>query len=153
MVLDGNDYRTMPGPPIGLVVDTTPTAVATPVPSVPVEPEVPEVLAQEASTQGEVIGGVLLTTYTCVGDGTGAYCGTMASGQQVHRGAAACGYVWEFGQQFRIVGDPYQGTVYTCLDRGLGPWLWVDVWFYSYWDEGRPWRIQLPQYIEVELLP
>ena len=99
---------------------------------------------------GETIDGVALTFYTCVGDSTGQYCGIMASGQTVHRGAAACGYFWEFGQRFRILADPHEGMVYTCLDRGAGPYLWVDVWFNDA-TEGRAWRNQLPVYVTVEM--
>ena len=75
----------------------------------------------------------------------------MACGLAVHRGAAACGYAWPLGTRFRIVGDPLD-MVYTCHDRGLGPYLWVDVWFYDV-TEGRAWRNHLPPTVTVELLP
>lgn len=94
--------------------------------------------------------GVALTHYGCVGDGTGSYCGVMASGQTVHDGAAACGYAWELGQRFVILGDP-SGRTYTCLDRGLGPWLWVDVWHYNAAAEGAAWRANFGQHVMVEL--
>lgn len=102
---------------------------------------------------GTLVSGVELTVYTCLGDSTGAYCpggAEMACGGDVHRGAAACGWQWECGQRFRIIGDP-QGMVYTCLDRG-GAVTGIDVWFYDYYAEGRPWRIRLPQPVTVELL-
>ncbi len=77
----------------------------------------------------------------------------MAGGEQVHRGAVACGYAWELGQRLRIIGDPLD-MVYTCKDRGGGlAWLHVDVWFMDYYAEGRPWRVQLGQPVSVELLP
>lgn len=77
----------------------------------------------------------------------------MAGGEQVHRGAVACGYAWPLGQRLRIVGDPL-GMIYTCKDRGGGlDWYHVDVWFMDYYAEGRPWRVQLPQPVTVELLP
>lgn len=76
----------------------------------------------------------------------------MYSGQAVHRGAAACGWAWELGTRFRILGDPYPDMVYTCLDRGGGPNLWVDVWFYDV-TKGRTWRNHLPLAVTVELLP
>lgn len=55
----------------------------------------------------------------------------MADGEDVHEGAAACGYAWELGTRFTLEGDP-TGRTYVCEDRGLGPWLWVDLFF---WDE------------------
>ena len=75
----------------------------------------------------------------------------MACGGPVHRGAAACGWQWECGQRFRIVGDPL-GMVYTCEDRGSAV-TGIDVWFMDYDAEGRPWRRLLPQPVTVELLP
>lgn len=100
---------------------------------------------------GALVDGVALTFYSCVGDNTGQYCGTMASGQTVYPGAAACGYAWDLGQRFRILGDPYADTIYACRDRGNGPNLWVDVWFNDA-TEGRTWRSHLPQYVTVEMM-
>jgi len=97
---------------------------------------------------------VALTFYVCVGAPAGfqdGYCGRMASGTEVHRGAAACGYAWSLGTQFTIDGDP-TGLVYTCKDRGLGPAEWVDIWFYDY-AEGRAWRNQFPIYVTVRFQP
>lgn len=115
----------------------------------------PTALAEAESAargiEGALVSGVALTFYTCVGDSTGRYCGAMASGQIVLRGAAACGHAWETGTRFRILGDPYLDMVYTCLDRGGGPNLWVDVWFYDA-TEGRIWRNHLPQYVTVEVM-
>ncbi len=105
--------------------------------------------------EGTVVDGIPLTVYSCYGDSTGSYCpwgNEMACGGAVHRGAAACGYQWACGQQFRILGDPYPDMVYTCLDRG-GAVTGIDVWFMGYETEGRTWRNHLPQYVAVELLP
>ena len=105
---------------------------------------------------GTLVSNVQLTIYSCLGDSTGAYCpdgNAMYSGQQVHRGAAACGWQWPIGQRFRIVGDPYVDMVYTCLDRG-GAVTGIDVWFYDAHDVvTQAWRAALPDYVTVELLP
>lgn len=66
---------------------------------------------------------VLVTFYTCP-----PFCGTMASGATVYEGAAACGYAWDLGTRFTLEGDP-TARVYVCEDRGLGPWLWIDIFF------------------------
>ena len=50
-----------------------------------------------------------------IGDG-GGWCGSMANGQVVYEGAAACS-PQNMGQQFTIVGDPNART-YTCADTG-----------------------------------
>lgn len=76
----------------------------------------------------------------------------MYSGQQVHRGAIACGWQWGIGQRLRIIGDPYEDMIYTCLDRG-GAVTGIDVWFYDYHDpETQAWRNALPWKVTVELL-
>lgn len=161
-VTSDSSWSAHPGPPVGHVQPTpipapaptsppTPGQTDAPEPPVPVPQPVPAPEREPEGAIGETVGGVTLTFYTCVGDSTGAYCGTMASGQPVHRGAAACGYAWEMGQRFRILRDPNPGTIYTCLDRGGGPNLWVDLWFYDV-TEGRAWRNQLPRYVTVELL-
>lgn len=62
----------------------------------------------------------------------------MASGQVVYEGAVACGYSWALGTRIEIEGDP-TGRVYVCEDRGLGPYYWLDVFFWEYAD-GRAWR-------------
>ncbi len=54
----------------------------------------------------------------------------MAGGATVYEGAAACGYAWELGTRFTLEGDPTM-RIYVCEDRGLGPWLWVDIFFWS----------------------
>jgi len=60
-----------------------------------------------------------ITGYYCefdsgyYGDG-GNFCGTMANGEIVHEGAAACGPSYEFGTVFEIEG---YGEV-TCKDTG-----------------------------------
>ncbi len=78
---------------------------------------------------------VAVTFYSCEG---GGFCGTMANGVQVYEGASACGYAWPLGTRFTLEGDPTERT-YVCEDRGLGPWLWVDIFF---WDEadGYAWQ-------------
>ena len=91
-----------------------------------------------------------LTFYTCIG-GYGAYCGTMANGQVVFPGAAACGYAFMLGQRFQIVDDP-TGRIYECCDRGLGPYWWIDIWFYDI-AEGQAWRNQLGNPVTIRLLP
>lgn len=53
--------------------------------------------------------------------------GTMASGNHVHLGAAACSRWLPLGTRLRLP----DGWVVTCEDRGLGDryWKgWVDVW-------------------------
>ena len=52
----------------------------------------------------------------------------MASGAQVYEGASAGGYAWPLGTRFTLEGDPTL-RIYICEDRGLGPWLWVDIFF------------------------
>jgi len=97
---------------------------------------------------------VALTFFVCVGAPAGfddGYCGRMANGETVHDGAAACGYRFQIGDRFRIVGDS-NARVYTCEDRGLGASLWIDVWFYDY-ASGRAWRNTFPKYVTVEMVP
>ena len=122
-------------------------------PSVPVVPPPVEAsVVEDVPATGSIVNAVPLTFYICVGAPAGyddGYCGGMASGTGVYRGAAACGYAWPLGTQFTIEGDP-TGLVYTCEDRGLGPSQWVDVWFYDY-VEGRAWRNQLPKYVTMEV--
>ena len=82
-----------------------------------------------------------LSFYLCSYDGLppgydAGYCGTQADGSVVHPGGVACGYAWALGTRLLIEGDP---TVYTCTDRGLGAYRWVDVFFYDY-ASGRAWR-------------
>ena len=110
---------------------------------------------------GTLVSGVQLTIYSCLGDSTGSYCPggqAMYCGQQVYRGAAACGWQWgdivmECGQRFRIIGDPIEDMVYTCEDRGSAV-TGIDVWFYDYYaPETQAWRAALPGQVTVELLP
>jgi hypothetical protein len=91
---------------------------------------------------------VWITFFACQGDG---YCGTMANGQVVHEGAAACGGGMALGQRFTIRNDP-TGRVYECTDRGLGSWWWVDIWFPAAAD-GYAWVAQVGNYGTVRLLP
>jgi hypothetical protein len=62
----------------------------------------------------------------------------MAGGATVYEGAAACGYAWQLGARFTLEGDP-TGRIYVCEDRGLGPWLWADIFFWKEAD-GYPWQ-------------
>jgi hypothetical protein len=102
--------------------------------------EVAAARAQEASIAApalevwqvpQIAGGTVLpstvTFYSCIGNG---FCGTMANGQQVFTGAAACSYDLPYGTRFVLNGDP-SGRVFVCLDRGALSPTWVDVWFYD----------------------
>ena len=89
---------------------------------------------------------VAITIFACEGDG---YCGAMANGRVVHEGAAACGYSFELGQRFHVLGDP-TGREYICSDRGLGPYHWVDIWFQTA-EEGYAWLSQTGDYGTVIL--
>lgn len=97
---------------------------------------------------------VALTFYVCSGSPAGyqdGYCGVMAGGATVYEGAAACGSGFDLGQRFSIVGDPTE-RVYKCEDRGRGPLMWIDVFWWDY-DAGRAWRNQFAQSVELEVLP
>lgn len=114
--------------------------------------DVPPALPSLAATPTTpVVAGTLkvhLTFYVCQGAPPGqSYCGTMASGNTVYEGAAACGDGMALGERFRIVGDPTRRT-YTCEDRGAGPYWWVDVFWYDY-ASGQPWRNQFGQDVEI----
>ena len=90
-----------------------------------------------------------ITYYYCTqtsgggaGDG-GGFCGSMRNGQVVHQGAASCAGA-NFGQRFRVVGDP-TGLVYTCKDTGGGVGAeHRDIWFatsdeaFSWWKTVAP---------------
>jgi hypothetical protein len=99
-----------------------------------------------------------ITYYYCVpgadprshGDG-GGYCGTMANGQVVFEGAAAC-RPGLLGQRFRIEGDPTQ-RVYVCTDTG-GSVLQDhrDIWFMNS-DDGYAWWSALGDRAFIEILP
>jgi hypothetical protein len=56
------------------------------------------------------------SSYWCVGDSTGSYCGFGASGISVHLGMVAC-RASEMGRQFTVEG---YDAVWTCEDTG-GP--------------------------------
>lgn len=97
------------------------------------------------ATVGEAVS-VSITFYTCP-----PYCGAMANGQPVYEGAAACGYAFELGQRFRILGDP-TGRTYLYADRGLGGYWWVDI-FFAEETAGRAWARQVGTRGTIELLP
>jgi 3D (Asp-Asp-Asp) domain-containing protein len=113
----------------------------------PVEPEL------ERRTRLETT----VTYYYCVpgdepasiGDG-GGYCGTMANGERVHAGAAACA-AQHLGQRFRIEGDP-TARAYTCSDTG-GSVLndHRDIWFPTS-DEGYAWWVTVGARAFIEIL-
>lgn len=84
---------------------------------------------------GTRIPGAHATFYSCIGNG---FCGTMANGQQVFAGAAACSADLPFGTRFVLANDP-AGRVFVCLDRGALAPTWVDVWFYDAYD-GWTWQ-------------
>ena len=153
-------------------LDATPTPSPIPIPPTPApsttprlhdagEPPVPEpkptpTPTPERATEPAAGARVdaTLTFYVCSGSPPGfqeGYCGITASGQPVYEGGAACGYAMPLGATFTIEGDP-TGRTYTCIDRGLGPHWWVDIFFWTY-AEGRAWRDQLPQYVTVEMTP
>jgi hypothetical protein len=46
----------------------------------------------------------------------------------VFEGAAACSSNLPMGTRLKIEGDP-TGRVYECLDRGMLPATWIDVYF------------------------
>ena len=88
----------------------------------------PAAVAAPVASEPEVE--VFVTAYYCeqvagwpLGDG-GGYCGSMANGETVHSGAAACGSSWELGTVLDISGGV--GRV-TCKDRGYLGASQVDV--------------------------
>ena len=104
----------------------------------------------EPGSQGVETLDAYVSFYACQGDQTGAYCGRMANGRIVHPGAAACGYAFELGRRFRIMGDP-TGRTYLCEDRGLGPYVWVEPWFQTA-AEGWAWLKKVGTQAVVEVL-
>jgi len=98
-----------------------------------------------------------ITYYFCVpglnpashGD-LGGYCGSMANGEVVHEGAAAC-LPRHLGQRFRITGDP-AGRIYTCTDTG-GSVLndHRDIWFMNS-DEGYAWWLAVGERAVIEII-
>lgn len=81
-----------------------------------------------------------ITIYGCTGPG-GGFCGGMAAGVKVFEGAAACSSNLPFGTRLRIQGDP-TGRIYECLDRGMLPATWIDV-FFENTSEGIAWASSL----------
>ena len=77
----------------------TPTPTATPEPTATAEPE--GTILEARITYFYCNQGAIAAS---IGDG-GGWCGHMANGEIVHEGAAACSRD-NFGQRFRIVGDP-----------------------------------------------
>ena len=90
-----------------------------------------------------------ITYYYCTQTGTGGagdgggFCGSMSNGQVVHAGAASCAAA-NFGQRFRVAGDPNE-TIFTCKDTGGGVSAeHRDIWFatsgeaYAWWRQVAP---------------
>ncbi|MGE3857241.1 MAG: hypothetical protein AB7G21_09840 [Dehalococcoidia bacterium] len=101
---------------------------------------------------------VPVTYYYCTqtagggaGDG-GGFCGAMRNGQVVHRGAASCSGA-NFGQRFRVVGDP-TAQVYTCKDTGGGVHNeHRDIWFATSDEAFSWWKTVAPSgYATIEVL-
>ena len=95
------------------------------------------------SASGYAVGTVInarITIYGCTGRG-GGFCGGMSSGIRVFEGAAACSNDMPFGTKFTIEGDP-TGRTYECLDRGVLPTPWVDI-FFNDTEAGIAWAGQL----------
>lgn len=99
-----------------------------------------------------------ITYYYCTqtsgggaGDG-GGFCGHMRNGQIVHRGAASCSGA-NFGQRFRVVGDP-SGLVYTCKDTGGGVGAeHRDIWFATSDEAFTWWKTVAPGgYATIEVI-
>ncbi|MYE46360.1 MAG: hypothetical protein F4X25_06330 [Chloroflexi bacterium] len=75
----------------------------------------------------------------------------MANGEVVHEGAAACSRE-NFGQRFRIIGDPLD-RIYTCKDTGSAvDGEHRDIWFENS-DDGYNWSQQVGDFAQVEILP
>jgi hypothetical protein len=81
-----------------------------------------------------------ITIYGCTGPG-GGFCNHMASGGVAFEGAAACSTNLPFGTKLQIAGDP-TGRTYECLDRGMLPATWIDVYFADTSD-GMAWQSSL----------
>jgi len=101
---------------------------------------------------------VPVTYYYCTqqagggaGDG-GGFCGAMRNGQIVHAGAASCSGA-NFGQRFRILGDPTQ-LIYTCKDTGGGVGAeHRDIWFANSDEAYTWWRTVAPAgYATIEVV-
>lgn len=130
---------------------STPTPTVTPTPTATPEP------TATAEPEGEVVE-ARITYFYCrqgtiargIGDG-GGWCGQMANGETVHEGAAACSRN-NFGQRFRIIGDPLD-RIYTCKDTGgLVDGEDRDIWFENS-DDGYNWSQQVGDFAQVEILP
>lgn len=102
----------VPQPASTPIPTPTPTPVAVPIPT-----------PSPAPIPGPQTMGANITFYACP-----PFCGTMASGEKVFEGAAACGGALTRNQVFRIQGDP---TVreYICKDTGHLGWNHVDIFF------------------------
>ncbi len=123
----------------------TPTPTATPEPTATAEPEGAIIEARITyfyCNQGEIAAGI--------GDG-GGFCGRMANGETVHEGAAACSRE-NFGQRFRIIGDPLDLT-YTCKDTGGAVHgEQRDIWFDNS-DDAVNWAAVVGDRAQIEILP
>jgi hypothetical protein len=99
-----------------------------------------------------------ITYYYCTqtsgggaGDG-GGFCGHMRNGEVVHAGAASCSGA-NFGQRFRVVGDP-SGLTYTCKDTGGGVRNeHRDIWFATSDEAFHWWKTVAPAgYAVIEVV-
>ncbi len=137
----------------GTAPDPEPEPTATPEPE-PTATSEPEPTATPGGTTVEAA----ITYFYCnqgtisagIGDG-GGWCEYMANGEIVHEGAAACSRD-NFGQRFRIIGDP-NGLIYTCKDTGNAVHgQQRDVWFDNS-DDGFNWIREVGTMALVEILP
>lgn len=121
-----------------------PTASPTPTPSpTPVRTPGPS----GTPRPGQVVESVRVLYTTCEGDGA---CGIMASGRQVHPGAAACNRsLVPFGTRLRIQGWD-QELVCEDIHPNLTGW-YVVVWFATE-AEGRAFRQRVGSTATVEIL-
>ena len=122
-------------------------AMTTPDPEPTATPEPAGVVVEARITyfycnQGTIAAGI--------GDG-GGWCGTMRNGEVVHEGAAACSRD-NFGQRFRIIGDPLNLT-YECKDTGSAVHgEQRDIWFENS-DDALNWIRVVGDTAQVEILP
>jgi hypothetical protein len=132
---------------VALPLEVTPTSTSTAT-RTPTETPTSTPTVTFTATPEPVRYRATLTFYDC--DRAG-FCDTMANGQVVFDGAAACGYALAIGTTFVVTGDP-TGRAYVCTDRGrLGDWH-VDVWFLHAAD-GWAWQRAVGRVGQIEVLP
>ena len=89
------------------------------------------------------------TIMASIGDG-GGWCGAMANGEVVHRGAAACDRS-RLGERFRIQGDPL-GLTYECKDTGSAVHGHHRDIFFHLSDDGYRWIVEVGYTAVIEIL-